>query len=113
MDRLAHTAQLSQEQKVGEACRHFEAILLRHILREAQRTVLPSKILPESLASSIYQDMTSEQMADAISRSGHFGLARSLSRQVSPPKKPLADATSAPAEARPVSIHSLTPESTQ
>lgn len=114
LDHLANNPQLTQEQKVAEACRHFEAILLRQILRDTQRTILPSKIVPESFSSSIYQDMISEQMADSISRSGHFGLAHSFNHQVSPPsKKPSVVAASAPAETRLVSHDSSTLDALQ
>jgi Rod binding domain-containing protein len=107
LEELATSSKFTEPEKVAEGCRHFEAILLRQILRDSQKNLLPSKILPESLASDIYRDMITEQMADNISRSGHFGLAHSLNQQVSHPnQKPTHGETASSEFARPATIHS-------
>jgi peptidoglycan hydrolase FlgJ len=82
LEQLAANRNLSEQDKIGELSRQFEAVLLRQILGEAQRTVIKSKYSGESLASGIYQDMTTNQLADSISKSGSFGLARSLNQQL-------------------------------
>jgi len=88
---LLGTQTLSEAQKVAEASRQFEAVLLRQILGQARHTVFKSKLSPESTTSGIYQDMVTNQLAESISRSGSFGLARSLEsqllRQSLPPTK--------------------------
>jgi peptidoglycan hydrolase FlgJ len=81
LDQLATNTHLSEKEKVGELSRQFEAVLLRQILAEAQKTVFRSKYTDDSTASSIYQDMITHQLADNISKSGTFGLAQSLNRQ--------------------------------
>lgn len=78
LERLANDPSLSEAEKVKEASRQFEAIILRQILAQARKTVFHSKLNEESTSSGIYQDMVTGQLADAISRSGSFGLARSL-----------------------------------
>ncbi len=82
LERLAANTSLTREEKVGELARQFEAVLLRQILNEAQKTVIHSNLNPESTASSVYQDMIANQLAENISRSGTFGLARSLQQQL-------------------------------
>jgi Rod binding domain-containing protein len=83
---LAANKALSEDQKIGEACRQFEAVMLRQILGQARQTVFHSKFNEDSTTSGIYQDMVTGQLADAISRNGSFGLARSLQAQlVHPP----------------------------
>lgn len=82
LDKLADNAQLSQTDKVAEVSRQFEAVLLRHILGEAQKTVFKSKMNPQSTSTAIYQDMITSQLADQISHSGALGLGRSLERQL-------------------------------
>lgn len=82
MERLAASGKVTEEEKVGEVSRQFEALLLRQILGEAQKTVFHSKINSESTAGSIYQDMITNQLADNISKSGAFGLARILQHQL-------------------------------
>jgi|KBSSwiStaDraftv2_1062776.scaffolds.fasta_scaffold332168_2 flagellar protein FlgJ len=79
---LAANKALTEEQKIDEACRQFEAVMLRQILGQARKTVFHSKLKEDSTASGIYQDMVTGQLADAISQSGSFGLARSLQSQL-------------------------------
>jgi flagellar protein FlgJ len=81
-EQLAANKNIPEQEKVGEACRQFEAVLLRQILQEARKTVIQSKDNSGSTVSGIYDDMINNQMADTISRSGHFGLAKSLQSQL-------------------------------
>ena len=83
LDRLATNSQLSEQEKVGELSRQFEAILLRQILGEAQKTIFHSNYTDDSMASGVYRDMVTNQLADDISKSGTFGLAQSLNGQLS------------------------------
>lgn len=82
IDNLAANASLTEAQKVGELSRQFEAVLLRQILGQAQKPVFKSKFRDESVAGGIYQDLTVNQLADQISQSGDFGVARSLNSQL-------------------------------
>jgi Rod binding domain-containing protein len=89
MERLAGNTHLSEKEKLGEVSRQFEAVLLRQILQNAQKTHFASKFSGDSATSDIYQDMVTTQMADGISKSGTFGLAQSLNEQLKhelPPK---------------------------
>ena len=82
LDQLAKNGQLSQEQKVGELSRQFEALLMRQILTESQKPVFKSKYTDNSAVSGIYKDMVTEHLADAMSKSGSFGLAKNLQSQL-------------------------------
>lgn len=82
IENLAGNKTLSQSEKVSEASRQFEAVLLRQILGSARKTVFKSKVNEDSLTSGIYQDLVTDQLASSISRSGSFGLARSLQSQL-------------------------------
>jgi peptidoglycan hydrolase FlgJ len=83
LDQLAQNPHLSEKQKVSEVSRQFEAMLLRQILHDAQKTVIPSRYGGDSSVNSIYQDLSTAQLADSISKSGGFGLARNLEKQLS------------------------------
>ncbi len=83
LEKVAESKALSEEQKVAELSRQFEGVLLRQILGQARKTVFHSKTDEDSASSAIYQDMVTTQLAESISKSGSFGLARSLQTQLS------------------------------
>jgi flagellar protein FlgJ len=84
-ERLAGNTALTEQQKIAEASRQFEAILLRQILSATQKPVIPSKYADNSTAASIYRDMVTTQLADSISKSGSFGLAQTFEHQLTRP----------------------------
>ena len=106
LEKLADSKGLSEAQKVSEVSRQFESVLLRQILGQARKTVFTSKLNDDSVSSGIYRDMVTEQLAESISKSGSFGLARGLetqlARQLSSPQNlqpkssPAQDGTSPP-----------------
>jgi len=109
IDQLANNRALTQRQKVGEVARQFEALLLKQILQETQKTVIPSEFDDDSAASGIYQDMVTSQLADSISKSGTVGLAQSLESQLTRQLQP-ADSTSTGASATGSSAPFIEPE---
>lgn len=84
IERLAGNVHVSEAAKLGEVSRQFEAVLLRQILGDAQKQVFTSTMHPESVASGVYRDMVTDQLAESISRAGAFGLAASLKHQLQP-----------------------------
>src|SRR5580700_7444313 len=82
IEQLAGNPNVSQRDKVDQACKQFEAVLLRQILGEARKTVISSGAEQDSTVSGIYNDMVTSQLADSISRAGTFGLAKSLESQL-------------------------------
>jgi len=98
-ERLAGSTALTEQQKIAEASRQFEAILLRQILAATQKPVIPSKLVDNSTAADIYRDMITNQLADSISKSGAFGLAKTFEHQLTRPEF-AAPASRPPAEGR-------------
>jgi flagellar protein FlgJ len=84
-ERLAGNPRLTPAQKIAEASRQFEAVLLRQILGDAQKTVIPSALSDNSTAAGIYQDLITNTLADNISKSGALGLAKVFEQQLTPP----------------------------
>ena len=74
----------SEHAERAEACRQFEALLLRQILGQARRPVLNPKSESGGTAGSIYRDMITERLSDSMSKGGGIGLARSLEQQLAP-----------------------------
>ena len=84
LESLAGNKALTQDQKIGEASRQFEALLLREFLAESQKPVITSEFTDNSSSAGIYQDMITNQLADSISRNGGIGLAKTFERQLTP-----------------------------
>lgn len=84
LESLAANKALTQDQKVAEASRQFEAVLLRQFLAESQKPVINSEFTDNSNTAGIYQDMITNQLADTLSRNGGIGLAKTFERQLSP-----------------------------
>lgn len=84
LESLAGNKALTQDQKIAEASRQFEAVLLRQFLSESQKPVINSEFTDNSSAAGIYQDMITNQLADSLSRDGGIGLAKSFERQLAP-----------------------------
>jgi Rod binding domain-containing protein len=85
-EQLAKNTHLTDQQKIAEASRQFECILLKQILESSQKTVIHSKFSDDSTSSSIYHDMITTQLADGISKSGAFGFSKSFEQQLERPE---------------------------
>lgn len=83
LERLANSSQVSEREKLGEASRQFEAMLLRQMLTQAQQPLFTSDLVKNSSSQAIYQDMISQQLADRISEGGSFGFAKMIERELS------------------------------
>ena len=90
-EQLAGNTSLTENQKIGEASRQFEAVLLRQILSESQKNVIAPDSADKSAAAGIYQDLITNTLADNISKSGKFGLAKVFEQQLSHPAGTAAD----------------------
>jgi flagellar protein FlgJ len=107
IEKLASNPNVSDAEKVGQACRQFEAVFLRQILQEARKTVISSSAKHDSAISGIYGDMVNSQMADSISRSGTFGLAKSLQAQLVHQVLPHTNAAASKATTPSVPLHKI------
>ena len=82
LEQVAGNKQIPESEKVQKASQAFEAILLRQILEETQKPVFKSSMAGNSTADGIYRDMAVTQLADSISKSGSFGLAKTINAQL-------------------------------
>jgi Rod binding domain-containing protein len=83
-EELAENKALTEKQKIAEASRQFEAIMLRQILSESQKPVITSEFTDNSTSAGIYQDFVTNTLADSISKSGTFGFAKIFEQQLTP-----------------------------
>ena len=107
LDRLAKSTQMDEKEKIGQVSRAFEAVLLRQILQESQKPAFPSKLTGNKTADGIYHDMVVNHLAESISKSGTFGLAKhfagQLQRQAGAARSPALSAVAQPSAALDVS----------
>jgi flagellar protein FlgJ len=87
-EALAGNKALTENEKIGEASRQFEAMLLRQFLGESQKPVIESEFTDNSAEAGIYRDFITNQLADSLSRSGGIGLAKTFERQLTHPEPP-------------------------
>jgi Rod binding domain-containing protein len=85
VEELAGNKSVTEQQKIAEASRQFEAIMLRQILSESQKPVITSEFTDNSTAAGIYQDYITNTLADSMSKSGTFGFAKIFDQQLSHP----------------------------
>jgi len=112
-ERLAGNPRLTEPQKIAEASRQFEAVLLRQILGDAQKTVIRSEFSDQSTASGIYQDFITNTLANSISKSGALGLAQTFEQQLNRSAAEAKPDGPAPAGAPAAAHHHPGPFSTQ
>ena len=98
-ERLAGNSTLTKPEKIAEASRQFEAVLLRQILENGQKTVIKSKYGDNSASAAIYRDQVTTQLADSISKAGTFGFAQTFEQQLN---RPAHARTAAPAHVNPL-----------
>ena len=82
LESLASNKALTEDQKVAEASKQFEAILLRQFLSESQKPVIQSEFTDNSTTAGIYQDFITNQLADSMSHNGGIGLAKTFEQQL-------------------------------
>lgn len=83
IEKLAGNSNISEEKKIAEVSRQFEAIFLRHMLNEANKPMFHSSLIPTGATTEIYQDMVTSQLADKISREQSFGFASLVQQDLS------------------------------
>jgi peptidoglycan hydrolase FlgJ len=84
VEQLAGNKHLTQQQKIHEASRQFEVIMLQQILSEMQKPVIKSEFTDDSTASDIYQSYATNALAESMSKSGSFGFAKIFEQQLTP-----------------------------
>ena len=84
IDLLVRSKELSESEKIAGVSRHFEAILLRQFLSEAQKPVFEAKSAMAESTKEIYRDMMGSVLADEMSKAGSFGLAKQFQAQLAP-----------------------------
>jgi flagellar protein FlgJ len=81
--RLEEAAQKNDDKELKRACQEFEAIVLNILYKQMKATVIKSGLIKEDPGTGIFESMYDEQLMEQASKTGSFGLAESLYRQLS------------------------------
>ncbi len=84
IESLAGNQSLTQDQKIAEASKQFEAILLRQFLSESQKSTVHGELDDDSTTNGIYQDMITNQLAQSMASGNGVGLAKVFQQQLTP-----------------------------
>jgi len=76
------------DKELMEACQEFEAYFLQTMYKAMRKTVDTSgSFVPKSQAQEIFEEMLDEETCKTTARTGSFGLANFLYKQMSREKK--------------------------
>lgn len=81
--RLEEAARNNNDKELKKACQEFEAIILNILYKQMKSTVIKSGLIEEDPGTGIFESMYDEQLMEQASKTGSFGLAESLYRQLS------------------------------
>ncbi|MBP7175639.1 MAG: rod-binding protein [Thermoclostridium sp.] len=70
------------KEKLKEACKEFEGLLLQMMYKQMKKTVPESELLPASSGREIFQEMLDEKLIDNATQRG-IGISEVLYRQLS------------------------------
>jgi len=71
------------EEKLKKACQEFEAIMLDMMYKQMKATIIRSNLIEKDAGSEIYESMLDEELMAGASKTGSFGLAEMLYKQLS------------------------------
>lgn len=90
-----------QREQLAAAAKQFEAIFVRQMLSAARKTDFGGEKLFDSQAMGTFRQMQDERVADTVSSTGAFGMAKMIEArlaQMLPAEKPAAGAATTTTE---------------
>ncbi|MGI6145108.1 MAG: rod-binding protein [Peptococcia bacterium] len=85
-DILAQAEREQDNAKLKQACQEIEAMFVQHMLKQMRATVPKGGLIPESMASKMYQEMLDAEYSKLIASSPHhsLGIADLIYQQLKP-----------------------------
>ncbi len=81
--KLEAAVQNNDEKELKKACQEFEGIMLNMLYKQMKATIIKSDLIEKDAGTEIFESMQDENLIDAASKTGSFGLAESLYKQLS------------------------------
>ena len=71
----------SEDAKLKDACRDFEAIFIKQMLDSMRKTVQKTGLIDGGMAENIFEDFLYDEYAKVMAKTGSFGIQDLLYRQ--------------------------------
>lgn len=80
--RLQAAVDNNDDKELKKACQQFEAIMLDMMYKQMKATVVKSDLVQKDAGRDIFESMLDESLMEQASKTGTFGLAESLYKQL-------------------------------
>jgi Rod binding domain-containing protein len=84
---LSLVARMPEPQRTAEAAKHFEALLVEHLLRTMREATRSED--PTLTGTDTYLDLADQQLARALAERGGLGIARMVLKHLHQPGSPV------------------------
>lgn len=84
--KIAFNANMTEEQKLAEASKQFEGVMLRQYLKDALKPLIETELTKNSASNDIYRSYLIDVMAGSMAESGAFGVSSTLQAGIQAPK---------------------------
>lgn len=81
--KLQAAVDSNDDKALKAACQEFEAVMLNIMYKSMKATIIKSDLIEEDAGTEIFESMQDEQLMENASKSGSFGLAEVLYKQLS------------------------------
>ena len=81
--KLEAAVQNNDDKELMKACQEFESIMLNMMYKQMKGTITKSDLIEKDAGTEIFESMQDENLMGLASKTGSFGLAESLYRQLS------------------------------
>lgn len=72
----------SDDKELKNVCQQFESIMLDMMFKQMKTTIIKSDLIEEDAGREIFQSMLDENLMEQASKTGSFGLAETLYKQL-------------------------------
>lgn len=81
--KLEAAVQSQDDKELKQVCQEFESIMLNMMYKQMKATIVRSDLIERDAGTEIFESMQDENLMETVSKTGSFGLAESLYRQLS------------------------------
>jgi len=81
--KLEAAVQNRDDNELKQACQEFESIMLNMMYKQMKTTIVRSDLIERDAGMEIFESMQDENLMEMASKTGSFGLAESLYKQLS------------------------------